>query len=330
MSDVKSATNSTVSYFDFKIQTAEEEAKRAVCYSPKKRINFHQALLNKSPIKITSVRAGTKRFHSAGSEEYTLTKESKITPSSLPFQFNESFSNRLCTIKDAIAKDIFETIDLKAKVIKKDENKQQLISNEKAKYKCEAIIADETSSVKLVLWEDVIDQVHIGKTYHFEDLKVRCFDDVKFLNTNESTKIKPIDDIKVDLTLPEFKDNIVNGICIGVQLKRTNSCIVCNMTIDNTEDSEMITCKNCKVTTLSSVMNTKLVAQVMIKSEDNKLFRYACFNDAIQSLLTIKDNHTSLSDFEIEDLKKFILQSGTLKMIIDKSNQTVSQFLPFE
>lgn len=35
LSDVQSASNSTSSYFDFKIQTSDTEAARAVCYSPK-------------------------------------------------------------------------------------------------------------------------------------------------------------------------------------------------------------------------------------------------------------------------------------------------------
>ena len=43
LSDVQSASNSTSSYFDFKIQTSDTEAARAVCYSPKKRVNLQQA-----------------------------------------------------------------------------------------------------------------------------------------------------------------------------------------------------------------------------------------------------------------------------------------------
>ena len=41
-----------------------------------------------------------------------------------------------------------------------------------------------------------------------------------------------------------------------------------------------MTCKNCKMTTLASVF------QMMIKTDQNKLENFTCFNDAIQSFLT--------------------------------------------
>ena len=44
-----------------------------------------------------------------------------------------------------------------------------------------------------------------------------------------------------------------------------------------------MTCKNCKMTTLASVFQTKLVSQMMIKTDQNKLENFTCFNDAIQS-----------------------------------------------
>ena len=59
---------------------------------------------------------------------------------------------------EALGKDLYETLDIKAKVLKKQE---------KAKCKTYCLIADETNSVKLVLWESIIDKVHAGKTYHF-------------------------------------------------------------------------------------------------------------------------------------------------------------------
>ena len=59
--------------------------------------------------------------------------------------------------------------------------------DEKAKYKSDCLIADETNSVKLVLWEGIIDRINAGKTYHFKQLKLGIFDDVKYLNTSEAT-----------------------------------------------------------------------------------------------------------------------------------------------
>ena len=39
------------------------------------------------------------------------------------------------------------------------------------------IVADETNSIKLVLWEEAIDKVNAGKCYHIENCNIRIFDD---------------------------------------------------------------------------------------------------------------------------------------------------------
>lgn len=55
---------------------------------------------------------------------------------------------------EALGKDLYETLDIKAKVLKKQE---------KAKCKTYCLIADETNSVKLVLWETKLTKFMQGK-----------------------------------------------------------------------------------------------------------------------------------------------------------------------
>ena len=94
------------------------------------------------------------------------------------------------------------------------------------------------NATKLVLWEDAIEKIHIGKCYHIENCKVRVFEDCKFLNTNAFTKITEIDQIpNINLTTPHLQDNNVTGQCLGVNIKCTISCICCNKTI---EDSQIV------------------------------------------------------------------------------------------
>ena len=91
------------------------------------------------------------------------------------------------------------------------------------------IVADETHSIKLVLWEEAIDKVNAGKCYHIENCNIRIFDDSKFLNTNEVTKITQISDIpNVKLATPQLQDSLVPGSCIGIDIRQHYSCIVCS------------------------------------------------------------------------------------------------------
>ena len=55
------------------------------------------------------------------------------------------------------------------------------------------------------------------------------------------------------------------------------------------------------MTTLASIFQTKLVLQMMIKTDQNKLENFTSFNDAIQSFFTLKCP-TPVS--ELKEIKK--------------------------
>ena len=249
LSKVRSARNTTTNFFDCRIQTGTNEVVRAVCYSPPKHVNLQQAYQNKSPIKITGVKSTPNKRYHTDSEEYAISKYAKITPSAVEFAYNDSLSNKLCSVSDALKKDVYESMDLKVKVVKKEESNQVIVKNQKSTYKCHCIVADKTNSIKLALWESCIDAVHTGKSYHIQTVTVRIFYDTKFLNTNESTVINEIDDIKdMNLTSSEIQDKLFKGKVIAVHIKSTASCLMCNTAIDVTVDEETITCECCKMT----------------------------------------------------------------------------------
>lgn len=303
---------------------------RAVCYTPKKRLNLQQAYQNKSPVKIVGVKSTRKRYRT-DSEEYSIQKYAKITPSTLEFSYNDAFSNNLCSVQQALSKDVYETVDLKVKIMKKQEQKQVIIKNEKPTYKSDCIIADETQAIKLVLWEDCIDGVHNGKSYHFQNLTVRIFDDSKFINTNEATIITEIEDIKdINMSDPDIQENLLTGDCIAIQIKSTTSCVMCNTSIDVSTEDKTITCQNCNITTLSTTIKQKLVAQMVIKTQQEKILKFTCFNDGIQSFLKTTGCQTPLSDIPIEELKTTILQGGQKQIIADQTSHIISQFLPLK
>lgn len=229
---VKTAANGSSKYFDMKQQTTGSDIARMVCYSPEKRQKLQQSQQYKPPVKISGLdKNKSKRFNSQ-SEECTISKKAKISTVDVQFQYNDAIL-RLHTVKQALDLNIYETVDLKVKIMIKSENKQPILQGDKTKYKTDSIVADDSGAVKLVLWEDTIDKLHIGKCYHIQNYKIRVFDDCKFLNTNEFTKITEIDEISnINLATPQLQDNIVTGQCLGVDLKCTTSCICCNKTID--------------------------------------------------------------------------------------------------
>jgi len=79
----------------------------------------------------------------------------------------------------------------------------------------------------------------------------------------------------------QIKDKLLVAICIN----KSMSYIACNKIQPVNNEEEFVTCKNCKMTTLASIFHTKLVLQMMIKTDQNKLENLTCFNDQIQIFL---------------------------------------------
>lgn len=241
-------------YFDLLIQTSQDEKVRAVCYDPKHRTKLHQAFEQKSPVKISGVKKLASSSFSDNSKEFKITKKSKITPSASPsFPYNPEISSSLMTVSQALSADVYKTVDVVAKVMNKQHNTQLIHKLGKQLMKADCIIADNTESIKLVLWQDLINKVECGKTYLFQDLKVRVFDDAKYLNTNESTvnKLSEQEIQEINLTSDELKDNLIEGQCVGVHFRKEKACVLCNNTLEKKDDGEeMVTCNSCNSTML--------------------------------------------------------------------------------
>ena len=124
----------------------------------------------------------------------------------------------------------------------------------------------------------MIDSVHSGLSYHFKNLTICIFDEEKFVNSNELTAVQPIDDITVHMESPEIKAELLVEQCIAIYINRSTSCIACNKVQPVNNEEEFVTCKNCKMTTLASIFQTKLVSQMMIKADQTKLENFTCFN----------------------------------------------------
>jgi hypothetical protein len=192
------------------------------------------------------------------------------------------------------------------------------------------LVADQTNSIKLVLWENHIDGIHTGKSYHIRNLKVRIFDDEKYLNTNESTEYSEIENVKgINFDAPQIKENLLTGQCVAFQLNRTSCCLICNKGINlPIAAEEMVTCSSRNNNMLVEMLKAKLVAQVTIRSNDQELLKFTCFNEGLQSLLNVCGSKMQVDDMPLQDLKRIILKSGCCKLIADKATQVISQFLP--
>ena len=73
--------------------------------------------------------------------------------------------NRLHTVKQTLGAGIYEIVDLKVKIITKSQSKQSVIKNQVSMQKIDTIAVDDTGTIKLILWEQLIDSVPTGLPY---------------------------------------------------------------------------------------------------------------------------------------------------------------------
>ena len=108
----------------------------------------------------------------------------------------------------------------------------------------DTIVADDTGTIKLILWEQLIDSVHSGLSHHFNNLAICIFGDETFVNSNELTAVEPIDDITIHMESPEIKDMLLVGQYIAIYINRSTSRIAANKIQPVNNEEEFVTCKN--------------------------------------------------------------------------------------
>ena len=158
LSTVKTFHANQCKYFDFKIQTSPTKTVKAVCYSLQKRTQRANALLTKCPVKIDQIKR--KR-----SGDHVIRKKTKIAgldSAALEFQYDELLGNNLKTIKNASAATIYDTVDLKVKILSKSDKKQPVVINLNTKYTCDCFVADKTGTIKIASCEEMIDKIQNG------------------------------------------------------------------------------------------------------------------------------------------------------------------------
>ena len=83
--------------------------------------------------------------------------------------------NCLHTVKQILEADMYEIVDLNVKIITKFQSKQSVMKNQVSMQKIDivhTIVTDYTGTMKLILWEQLIDSVHSGLSYHFNNLTI--------------------------------------------------------------------------------------------------------------------------------------------------------------
>ena len=151
------ANNFKTNYFDMPLQTSPTECQRVVCYDLQKRNSFKPLIVTNTPVEIQGANYGPNK-RNATQMNLTIKKKAKasIKATVLDFNIELKFSNGLINVSDIPSKCTYDVINLKIKVISKNKEKQKLIVRGSPCFETDAMVSDDTGTVRLELWENAI------------------------------------------------------------------------------------------------------------------------------------------------------------------------------
>lgn len=291
VSEIHTPTKSNP-YFDFNLQLSPSNVVRGVCYSPEKRSKLKETQQKKIAVTIDNVQASIAKRR-ASEQEYTIKKKSRITPSTVQFPYNDSFSQTTFPIIDIDDISNYQAINVNAKVL--SVGKQSTIRvRGKTLVKVDVIIADETASIKLVLWENNFTLVE-NNTYAMNDVTVRTFNDSKYLTTTKYSTIIQIDDLKrtAPATAQQYGKTIT-AKTIAVHLTHSQICPFCNNKIQSPSAASVATkCTGCSLTVLNTQLQNSTLSKFVIQQRDDDAFlNYTARDNVVNTFLQSLDKPT--------------------------------------
>ena len=325
-------------YFDFQIQTKHKTV-RAVCFSPQKRKLLKSYFDKESPVKLKKCRLETK----CNSEDLMLEDDSEIEPlTDIDFSKIDLPTNfTIATLKNV---SIGQLVAIKAKVVSTNEKKE--VKNGTLSL-MEAHLIDEHDSIKIVLWEQYIDQVNVNKTYTFTNVRVKKNALTKeiYLNTakRDQSEISEAPPFDTPLAIPVNCINDHNtitqeGEVIAVdKISSYYSCYKCSKKVDPTNCKGVLlgTCNCCKSGKQKLKANQhKWVAEIAFHNGNenitltvfHNIFQVIFHDLEIDSYKSAEMSQNQISDILLQlpnievsyDKKKRIVQ--TIKILSDQLN----------
>lgn len=323
VSEVHSPTRGNP-YFDFNLQLSPSKVVRGICYSPEKRAKLKETQEKKIPVKIDNVQASVARRR-ASEEEYTVKKKSRITPCTASFPCNDAFSQTTFPIADISQISDFQAINVNAKVL--SVGKQSIVNvRGKQLVKLDVVIADETASTKLVLWENNFQLVE-NCSYAINYVTVRSFNDSKYLSTTKYSTIIPIQDIKhAAQAITQQYGQKTAGKVLAIQMTQFKVCPLCNTKVQSPEDSSGATkCSGCSLTVLNTHLQNSTISKFVIQQQSNHTFVNYMAPDSVVNTFLLSLDKPSVDHFTELELLHLLSSYPNLDFTVSETDKLISE-----
>ena len=202
-----------------------------------------------------------------------------------------------------------QLVSLKAHVVEILTVKQVHTQRQENLKKQELIVADPTSWIKLVLWQEYVDSLEEDKTYILDSLRLKKFNNNRYLNTAKAEyfRLKETETFVDPLMQPHqplYKTSTITArIVFGVLQATKQLCsLSCSKKVVSLLNGGLIQCTSCKLTQTLNSRNSHWYLRIMVKdtaSPDKKL-TVTPFHSQVEQLLAKMGLQLDLTSLSVQ------------------------------
>lgn len=288
ISPIKKGRNSD--FFDATLADTTSKV-RLVGFTPQQQIQLKNLHVAKSPVKITNCQVKPSRQ----GQGYDVLLKAQTHISKSPMQLDvDSIMSKVVTLDAIDTLPQYDKVSVNVKVLKLHEPEE--VGADK-KTKRDVVIADQTASTKVVLWEDQIDVLEEGQCYNLQHFYVKEFKAKKYLSMpKHGYVISSIDKIESTKTCTTEDEHttIENATVIGVpQLDYYKSCLHCKARVEPmTPPLGKCTKYDCQMTQLYDLCRDQVSAKVFLRYDQDEQIILSAFGNMVNELANTKNTVT--------------------------------------
>ena len=334
--------NGSTHYFTFLFQINETQKRRAVCYDDSKHKLVENFQESKKPAHIINIKEKPSIFD-AEEQHLILGKRSRIEPAALgdvPFEYDTTTSqqpqtsftaiteiqilpqNHLASVRGIITLDA----DSVREVIMKDGFLVPMLNR--------CTITDSTGTIRLTLWGDLIQQASNHKSYSVTQVRIKTYDNAKYLTTTPSTTLTPLEEHfnppsdQLFQSLFDIDVIFVDRVTLAEAFQTWLSCNKCHHSMTEkatlTETSTIIKCSNCNAVQPISSCATSASVRIAIRNSKYELIWLKAFTPIIEEILHQSDAKLTL-DASVEELYEAIFNTKNLTVSYSNTSNIIKK-----
>ena len=336
-SPVKPSRNN-YTYFNFKFQSTNGFCD-GVCFDKSLYNQVKQKDETQKSVRLSNYSL-KRSLQNSNDMTIVINKRTKIESiSECPFD-HQAPSKRFIKISEINNISDFTLVSVIGKVHIRSEQSEVKVQ-EWSVMKLDCNIADDTSAIKLTLWDKNIPLVQEGQVYEIVNARVRSFQGEKYLSSNFDTIITTVkSDVRNMTVVPQLMENeeslslntiTVNRIAGVQEIQRYAVCNSCHRRLSNLQ-SYLSTCDSCGLSQIKTAADqTHFSVGVFIGGEHNVLLRV--LQDQVESFIKLYNEQAeSYNKINVEnptnsEIIAAFLAARELKITFNTKSKLVSSIL---